>query len=200
MRLLGASTSILLAGVIALAPQPVAGQQITRGISIGRSQVDSPFNRHTHEGVTGAGKGGMGWQLQAFVEWAPESGPLGFRGEALYNRLTTGGNMSPAYARSDQVLAVGGAVLWPQPGANEGFAPYLIVGGSIFANRLGLVSALGREEIADVRWGWGPALNAGAGFSANVFGVRTGLEIRMHQATFSGRGSGWIGFSVPLLW
>ena len=200
MRLSRMPSSTLVVLVVSVSAQPAVGQEISRGLSIGRSQVDSPFERHFHDGVTGAGKRDMGWHFQGWLQWAPQRLPFGLRAEALYNRLTTPGSMSPSYARSDQVFGVGGAVMWPRPRSDEGFEAYLIGGGSLFANRLGTVTAFGVTDVSQTRWSWGPAWNAGVGFAADLLGVRTGLEIRMHQATFTGRGSGWIGFSVPVLW
>ena len=171
----------------------LAAQQTMRGLSVGRIEVGSGFDR-----VPDGGEPERGWQAEGFIQWAPKRVPFGVRAEALYNRLTIPASRTLGYAQLDELGGVGAAVLWPQARPDEGFEPFLIAGGSVSLNRLG--SAFGASSSGQTRWTWGPAWNVGAGFSADLFGVRTGLELRMHRAAFSERARSWVALSIPLLW
>jgi hypothetical protein len=183
-----------LALVAPLLTSTLAAQQPLRGVSAGRVQLGSPFE----DGPTGGAPPERGWQVEGFTQWTPDGVPVGLRAEASYHRLTVPTSTGD-FARRDELGALGAALLWPQARADQGFEPFLIAGANVSLNRLGLGPA--GSAAGATRWSWGPDWNAGVGFHEDLLGVRTGLEIRMHRAPFTGRArSGWVTVSIPLLW
>ena len=168
---------------------PVAAQESTFGIGVGRSVGGSAFfGRYVGDAALDGGVGASAWQMQTFSEWSLAARPMTFRVEGLYSQVRV--------SSTDHWFATVGPVLTPPPGA-RGFRPYAIAGGALFLGT-GAGGSTSVPQAPAHQWAWVPGVNLGAGLAFDLGSLRPGVEVRRYESVLEDAGNGWLSVSLVM--